>query len=140
IDLIRRGGRSTPTDRLEHLDHAGGSTPSEKFLDGEDRSLAAEAFRSLPERWRTVLWLSEVEGMAPSEVAPLLGVTANTAAQLAVRARAGLRERFLQQHVGSEVDADCKFATSRLGAYVAGRLTPRDVANVDQHLAGCKPC
>src|SRR4051812_9381769 len=97
VDVLRRSGRVRPTDATDALDTAShGSGPSEQYVDGIDRALVASAFRSLPERWRSVLWLTEVEGMAPSEAAPLLGISANGAAQLAVRARAGLRQRFLQ--------------------------------------------
>jgi RNA polymerase sigma factor (sigma-70 family) len=147
IDLSRRGGRVQHTDRLEHLDvgeHGGAAvtTPGERLAAAEDSSLVARAFRSLPERWRSVLWLTEVEGIPPKEAAALLGVTPNNAAQLAVRARAGLRERFVQAHLsGSEpVAQSCRFTVERLGGYVTGRLAPRDLAKVDQHLAGCDDC
>jgi hypothetical protein len=42
-----------------------------------ERSLALEAFRSLPERWQAVLWHTEVEDESPSEVATLFGLDAN---------------------------------------------------------------
>src|SRR4051794_40111310 len=141
VDVLRRTGRVRPTGTDEALDQPSpGSGPSERMVDGLDRSLVAAAFRSLPERWRSVLWLTEVEGLAPSEAAPLLGVSANGAAQLAVRARAGLRQRFLQAHLRDEVAPACRFTTEHLGAYVSGGLSPRDIAKVDQHLAGCLTC
>ena len=42
-----------------------------------EQSLAMQAFRTLPERWQAVLWHTAVEDESPSEVAPLLGLTAN---------------------------------------------------------------
>lgn len=63
-------------------------------LAAEQRSLTGRAFRSLPTRWQEVLWYSEVESMKPSEFAPLLNMSVNAAAQLACRARAGLRAAF----------------------------------------------
>src|SRR3954471_7662348 len=141
IDVLRRSGKARPSGTEEHLEEESGrSGPSEAMVDAIDRSLVAAAFRSLPERWRSVLWLTEVEGLAPSEAAPLLGVSANGAAQLAVRARAGLRQRFLQAHLRDEVAPACRFTTEHLGAYVSGGLSPRDIAKVDQHLAGCLSC
>ena len=141
VDVLRRAGRVHPTD-TELADRAdpGPGGPSDRLLDGLDASLVASAFRSLPERWRSVLWLTEVEGLAPAEVAGLLGVSANGAAQLAVRARAGLRQRFLQAHLRTDVDRECRYSVERLGAYVGGGLSPRDIAKVDQHLAGCPTC
>ncbi|WP_431279168.1 RNA polymerase sigma factor [Leifsonia poae] len=58
----------------------------------EDRLSVAAPFRSLPARWQEALWYTEVEGLKPAELAPLLGITASAAAMLASRARKGLRE------------------------------------------------
>lgn len=138
IDSIRRRGRTRPTDTFaETVINTG---PTEIVIDSEDTRIVAEAFRDLPERWRSVLWLTEVEGISTREVGARLGLSANGAAQLAVRARAGLRERFLQAHLRADVDRQCRFTVDRLGAYVAGKLAPRDLAKVDQHLAGCAAC
>jgi RNA polymerase sigma factor (sigma-70 family) len=145
IDVSRRGGRFRPTAELDQVDahvRVTATTPGDRVNHAADLSFVAQAFRSLPERWRSVLWLTEVEGIPPKEAAALLGVTPNNAAQLAVRARAGLRERFVQAHLrGSEpVPAGCRFTVERLGGYVTGRLAPRDLAKVDQHLAACEGC
>ena len=141
LDSLRRSGKARPTaaDDLEgvDLDAVG---PAEALDGAGDAAMIAEAFRNLPERWRSVLWLTEVEGIATKDVADQLGISANGVAQLAVRARAGLRERFLQAHLKGTTAPDCRFTVDRLGAYVGGGLAPRDLAKVDQHLAGCEPC
>ncbi|PLS75234.1 MAG: RNA polymerase subunit sigma-70, partial [Actinobacteria bacterium] len=142
IDVLRRLGRTTPSDNEDVLDApAVGREPSDLLLADVDSDMVAAAFRTLPERWRTVLWLTEVENMPPREVAVLLGVSPNGVAQLAVRARAGLRERFLQAHLHQgEVRKECRTTVANLGAYAAGGLAPRDISKVDQHLAGCSAC
>jgi RNA polymerase sigma factor (sigma-70 family) len=68
-----------------------------------DRALAAlehdriaEAMRSLPERWRLVLWHAEVAGMKPRDLGPLLGVAPNAASALLIRARTGLKAAYEQ--------------------------------------------
>ncbi len=66
-----------------------------------EQSMAVQAFRSLPERWQTVLWHTTVEDESPSQVAPLLGLTANATAVLAHRAREGLKQAYLQAHVST---------------------------------------
>lgn len=141
IDGLRRQGRIQPTATVDDLDRPGADDlPSDRVLDSVDSRMVAVAFRSLPERWRSVLWLTEVEGIPAREAAPMLGVSANGLAQLAVRARAGLRQRFLQAHLRAPVARSCQFPVDKLGAYVAGGLSPRETARVDQHLAGCADC
>jgi RNA polymerase sigma factor (sigma-70 family) len=143
LDVHRRTGRVRPEGEAHVFDGpaALGATAADAVTDDIDHRLVLSAFDSLPERWRSVLWLTEVEGIPAREAAGMLGVSANGVAQLAVRARAGLRERFLQAHLSkAEVDDGCRFTVERLGAYVAGALAPRDLAKVDQHLAGCESC
>jgi RNA polymerase sigma factor (sigma-70 family) len=141
IDGLRKSGRVRPTDEIERFDHqAYGSGPSERLMIGDDRLKMAEAFANLPERWRSVLWMTEVEGMPARDVAKLLGLSANGVAQLAVRARAGLRDRYLQAHVRNHAAPRCVFTVEHLGAYIGGGLSPRDLAKVDQHLADCADC
>ena len=65
-------------------------------------SLIADAFRSLPDRWQTVLWYSEVEGLRRAEIAPLLGIDVDAVSALAYRAREGLRRAWLQMHMNAE--------------------------------------
>jgi RNA polymerase sigma factor (sigma-70 family) len=144
IDAMRRSGRYTKADEADHPTLTAAAAPapsaSEHVVRLEDAALVAAAFRSLPERWRSVLWLTEVEGVPAREAASMLGLSPNGTAQLAVRARAGLRERYLQAHLQSVEEDRCKFTVERLGAYVAGGLAARDIAKVDQHLAGCADC
>ncbi|WP_337662274.1 sigma-70 family RNA polymerase sigma factor [Actinoalloteichus sp. AHMU CJ021] len=108
---------------------------------GLERSLAARAFARLPERWQTVLWHTEIEGQPPSAVAPILGLSANGVAALAYRAREGLRQAFLQEHL-SEVGATsrCRAVAERLGAWTRDGLSRRETAQVETHLDGCERC
>jgi hypothetical protein len=106
-----------------------------------DRTLTARAFRSLPERWQSVLWYTEVEGMDPHEVAPILGMSANGVAALSYRAREGLRKAWLQAHVSSAgVSEECRWTISRLGESARHALTPREDERMKKHLASCAKC
>lgn len=141
VDAMRRVGRVEPKEDAGNDQTSTLTSPPESLLNGADQDFVARAFRSLPERWRSVLWLTEVEEIPPRDVAGLLGLSPNGVAQLAVRARAGLRQRFLQAHLGNgPVLEGCRRTVSMLGAYVAGGLAPRDLATVDQHLAACLSC
>ncbi len=106
-----------------------------------DRTLTAKAFRSLPDRWQTVLWYTEVEGMDPHEVAPLMGLTANGVAALSYRAREGLRTAWLQAHISNAgTSAECKWTMARLGDRARNGLTPREKERVELHLLDCTKC
>ncbi|GAA3762756.1 sigma-70 family RNA polymerase sigma factor [Streptomyces tremellae] len=107
-----------------------------------ERSLAMQAFRSLPERWQAVLWHTTVEEESPSQVAPLFGLTANATAVLAGRAREGLKQAYLQAHVSSALTAggDCARYADRLGAYARGGLRMRAERGLRKHLDECAKC
>ena len=105
-----------------------------------ETSLAARAFHRLPERWQTVLWHTEVEQESPADVAPLLGLTPNGVAALAYRAREGLRQAYLQEHLADGDGRRHAATVDRLGAWARGGLTARQRAKVEAHLATCADC
>jgi RNA polymerase sigma factor (sigma-70 family) len=138
VDRIRATSRVQTTDDLEAF------TPGVPFRDtaveGFENAAAARAFASLPERWQMVLWHTEVEGQKPADVAPLLGMSANSVAALAYRAREGLRQAFLTMHVQVLEDDTCAWVHGNLGAYVRNGISRRDAAKVEDHLAECRRC
>ncbi|WP_106849589.1 sigma-70 family RNA polymerase sigma factor [Blastococcus sp. Marseille-P5729] len=137
-DDVRRGKKVTYTDDMEA--HDDGAPHVDPAIAQLDSSLAARAFARLPERWQTVLWHTEIDGESPAQVAPVLGMTANATAALAYRAREGLRQAFLQEHVADVGDSACKLTSDRLGAWARGGLSRREQAQVDRHLDECDRC
>ncbi|MEO3825964.1 sigma-70 family RNA polymerase sigma factor [Actinomadura sp. B10D3] len=138
-DRQRTDRRVHHTDDIEAFDH--GTPFEDTAIEELERSMVARAFLSLPDRWQTVLWHTEVEGERPAQVAPILGVTANTAAALAYRAREGLRQAYLQMHLdGIEADDACRPVQEKLGSYVRGALAARETRRVKRHLDGCRRC
>lgn len=105
-----------------------------------ERGTASDAFSSLPERWQLVLWHLDVEGQKPADVAPLLGMSANSVSALAYRAREGLRQAYLQHHLADTATGDCRWTTERLGAHVRKGLSNRDTSRVETHLDDCRRC
>ncbi|MGA5361117.1 sigma-70 family RNA polymerase sigma factor [Streptomyces purpurascens] len=107
-----------------------------------ERSMAMQAFRSLPERWQAVLWHTEVEDESPSEVATLFGLDANGTRVLASRAREGLRQAYLQAHVSATLtgDEECARYADHLGTYARGRLRTRAERGLRKHLDECAKC
>ena len=106
-------------------------------LAGLERTLAARAFATLPERWQAVLWHLEVEGDSPADIAPLFGLTANAVSALGYRAREGLRQAYLQEHLASgsgRWDRRHRETGEKLGAYTRGGLARREAQRVEAHL------
>ncbi|WP_198676182.1 sigma-70 family RNA polymerase sigma factor [Kribbella monticola] len=139
VDRIRAGRKVQSTDDIASYerDPEGFEDPT---VTGFESGAAAKAFASLPERWQAVLWHTEVEGEKPAAIAPLLGLTANGVSALAYRAREGLRQAYLQQHLADVAGDRCRWTTERLGAYVRGGLTKRENHNVREHLDDCAKC
>lgn len=138
VDRIRSTSRVRTTDDESELDQ------HVEFFDlaaaNFERGTAVDAFASLPERWQLVLWHLDVEGQKPADVAPLLGMSANSVSALAYRAREGLRQAYLQHHLADSASGDCRWTTERLGAHVRKGLSNRDAVRVDVHLDNCRRC
>lgn len=143
-DKTRRDRKLQLSDDVSTVSGVSAESVSEEFDDtavaGLDRTLAAQAFARLPERWQAVLWHTEIEGQSPQEVAPILGLTANGVSALAYRAREGLRQAYLQVHLSETTDRHCRAATERLGAWTRGGLAKREKAQVEAHLDTCDRC
>ncbi len=137
VDRIRAARMVVPTDEIEDRPDVPFDDPAVVRF---DNAAAANAFRSLPERWQLVLWHLEVESQKPADVAPLLGMTPNGVSALGYRAREGLRQAYLQMHLAACADDECRWATERLGARVRNGLSRRDQRKVDEHLDGCRRC
>jgi RNA polymerase sigma factor (sigma-70 family) len=139
-----RASRAGREARVELTDDLSRYETGEPFHDPTvaalDRSYAARAFGKLPERWRRVLWHTEVRGDSPADVARALGLTPNGVAVLAHRARERLRQAYLQEHVGRSGEAARHPAAQRLGSYLRGGLAVREHSKVASHLAGCPAC
>jgi RNA polymerase sigma factor (sigma-70 family) len=143
-DKTRRERRVQLSDDVTTVSGVSLEAVSEEFDDtavaGLERSMAAQAFARLPERWQAVLWHTEIEGQSPAEVAPLLGLTANGVSALAYRAREGLRQAYLQVHLAETTDRSCRAAAEKLGAWTRGGLAKREKAQVEAHLDICERC
>jgi len=143
-DRLRRDRRLELSDDMAH--HDPGVPWEDTAVSELESQLAARAFARLPERWRIVLWRTEVEQRSAAEVAPALGLSANGAAALAYRAREALREAYLQEHLGGRTtdphaEADRHRATvDRLGTWTRDGLAARQRAAVDSHLSTCATC
>lgn len=133
--------RDVPVADDELASRAGaGADPQSRTAEA---ALITRAFSSLPERWRSVLWQTEVEGEQPAVVAPHFGLSPNATAALARRARIGLRAAYLQAHLaadnGSRADG-CKAVLDKLGGFTAGSVAGAEARKIEAHLGTCSSC
>lgn len=163
LDITRRGGgpsgafrpylyhvirsvavswRRSPEQTNEVFDHVPAPDGSAPWSDvAFDSAAAARAFESLQPRWREVLWYTEIEGLAPRDAAPILGLTANGVSALAKRARKALRTAWAEAHIDvAGADASCRPVLKRLQRYHMGRLTVLAREKVAGHLEQCESC
>lgn len=92
VDNLHAHGAPTPVAPVERSGARGRAARAR----AADAAFVEAAFRSLPERWRAAIWLSEVEAMPEDRIAPVLGVSAAVAKQLVARSNRGLAGRFQQ--------------------------------------------
>ena len=138
VDQIRSKSKLQTSDDMEMFDP--GVPFRDTTIEGFESGAAARAFASLPERWQLVLWHTEVEEQKPAEIAVLLGMSANSVSALAYRAREGLRQAFLNEHVADIEGETCRWTHDHIGPYIRNGLSKRDVAKVDLHLEECRAC
>ncbi|WIX90219.1 sigma-70 family RNA polymerase sigma factor [Amycolatopsis sp. DG1A-15b] len=103
-------------------------------------AVAGDAFASLPERWRTVLWRTEIDGESPARIAEDLGMTPNGVAALAYRAREGLRQAYLDQHVPEARRRNCKSVSGQLAKFVRDGISDHKAHRIAAHLDRCPDC
>ncbi|WP_328994646.1 sigma-70 family RNA polymerase sigma factor [Kribbella sp. NBC_01245] len=105
-----------------------------------ERSIAANAFRSLPDRWQLVLWQLDVERRGAAEIGADLGLSANGVSALAVRAREGLRQAYLREHLDHVQDRECRSVIDGLASYVRQNASKRSQGRIETHLPTCPRC
>lgn len=106
-----------------------------------DSGLTLQAFRSLPDRWQEVLWFTEVDALNPAELVERMGMSANSVAALAYRAREGLRQAWIQAHIDASTAGSAhQWVLSQVGKNARDGLSPRNKTRFDAHLAECPAC
>jgi RNA polymerase sigma factor (sigma-70 family) len=140
------GRRAKQTQRVRPTDDETLIDTSVPFGDGRMDGFEAEAVRaayeSLSPRWRQVLWHIDVEGRQPGELAAAMDMHPNSVSALVYRARSGLRDAYLQQHVRTTepLAAACAEVRSKLASIVRRTASVRDQEKTHAHLSSCDDC
>jgi len=79
----------------------GGCSPYDHAAQGEIKARVEDALRKLPEAYRTVVVLREIEGFAYEEIAEILDVPAGTVKSRLTRGRAALKEILVADGLGT---------------------------------------
>ncbi|MDR0837788.1 MAG: sigma-70 family RNA polymerase sigma factor [Propionibacteriaceae bacterium] len=89
------GNVETPVEHLGVDEIAAGADPSESYAHTSfDSQTIWTAFSALNERYQLVLWLSEVEGLKPREIAVQLNTSTANVSVVAFRAREAFRRNY----------------------------------------------
>ncbi|QIK63881.1 sigma-70 family RNA polymerase sigma factor [Leucobacter viscericola] len=116
-------------------------TPLDRETQNFEHVVLARAFAKLPERWQRVLWHTEVEGLPPREVAKILGENPRVISQLVFRAKRGLREAWVFEHIDTAgMPSDCQAVVKRLEKFGQNELSAGKADEVARHLAWCRSC
>ena len=106
-----------------------------------EHEVVAEAFETLPQRWRSVLWMIDVEGRRTSDVAHRLGLSPNGTAALTKRARAALGQAWLTAHLDARgTHPECAWVLDHVSGYARGTLSTTQHERVRRHLDECDSC
>ncbi|UVJ38775.1 SpaH/EbpB family LPXTG-anchored major pilin [Arthrobacter sp. CJ23] len=137
-DRNRKARRTQAVGDVEVLDTV--AVDADSVLEAFESSTMAKAFKSLPERWQAVLWHMDIEGLKPAAAAPFIGLTPNGVSSLVIRAREGLRQAYLQNHISLSDDDSCFEYSSQLGKYARDGLKRTSHEKVKAHLEECPKC
>jgi RNA polymerase sigma factor (sigma-70 family) len=97
-DRHRRMGRIEIRDEFPESPYL--ADGDDRMITADEQSLVRQALDGLPTRWRTVLWLTAVEGLSPAEVGRRIGISPAAVAALAYRSRQKLRLAYHQLDEG----------------------------------------
>lgn len=139
LNSLRVANRVEGGDACDAVLATQGSTDDDAAQVFERQAVRA-AFRSLPERWRVVLWCTQVEALSHSETATRLGIAPNAVAALSFRAREGLRRAFLEEHARRAEETRCRSVRPLLLLEVRGALPSRRRRTLESHLGACTAC
>ena len=93
----------------------------------------------LPEKYRMVLTLRELQGLSYRQIGRVMKLSESAVETLLYRARLRFKEEFINSQGGSG-PLDCAEVLPLLAPYVAGKLRRGQAEAVREHLARCVSC
>jgi len=140
-NTIFRGNSNITEDPLpdEQLLAAEEATPALELH--EEIRTVHEAIEQLPERWREVLTLSDIQRKSLAEVGAVMGLESNAVSALLRRARSGLRRSWVAAHFsGSKLSTECGTVVEAFGDFRWGKPSDRQRQWFERHISECHDC
>jgi len=97
-----------------------------------------EVAQRLPEKYRLVLTLRELQGLTYRRIGLVMKLSESAVETLLYRARLRFKEEFLALHASD--DLKCDQALVLLAPYLAGKLRRAEMTLIRAHLARCADC
>jgi RNA polymerase sigma-70 factor (ECF subfamily) len=120
-------------------DTTASSDPQRSLESKELKRRIWEVSQRLPENYRLVLHLRELQGMSYQQIARAMGVSDSAVETLLYRARIRFKEEFLSLEAGGQL-RPCATVKPLLRQYLAMRLRAAQRRMVKDHIAQCGDC
>lgn len=91
-------GPAVELDRVGSALEGKPNSPEDSLLESERRNVILQAVRSLPEHYRTMIVLYDLQGLSYEEISQVVGIRVGTVKSRLSRARLALKER-LEPHL-----------------------------------------
>jgi len=126
-------------DLLDRLPSTSGRfDPVEVSESNEMRRRIWEVAQRLPEKYRLVLTLRELQGLSYRQIARTLRISESAVETLVYRARLRFKEEYMSS--AGETRLDCAQVRPLLAPYVSGKLRRAQEELVREHVATCVKC
>ena len=117
------------------------ATPEERAADRELAQVLEQALDALPEGYREVILLRDVEGLTAPDAAAALGVSVDALKSRLHRARESLRTALKPVlEPGAPGPPDCPEVATLWSRKLEGDLSQHDCATMEEHLKTCSAC
>ena len=135
--------REVPGGQREHIPFGGRGDPQrfDPVVQAEAHELRRQVFdvaQRLPEKYRLVLTLRELQGFSYRKIARVMKISESAVETLVYRARLRFKEEFVTEQAGE--DMDHRDVLAMLKPYLAGKLRKVQADAVREHLAHCVSC
>lgn len=140
----RRGLKNQPPVDDAILHHHAGVDPSPEqvVVERELSRALREALDRLPDDYREVILMRDMEGLTAPEVAAALETSVDAVKSRLHRARSVLREQLrpVLESPSLAPAPGCPDVVTMLSRKLEGELTQEDCASIERHLEGCPRC